>query len=153
MRSSIEEATPETRRPCFWFISRQHGFGHGRQVFHVLAQRRHVDVEDVEAVVEVGAQVAFGNGVRGVAVGGGQHAHVHVLLGARAQAAQLALLKNAQQLGLGADGHFADLVQQQRAAGGQLEAAGAPLGRAGEGALFVAEDLAFDERSQEWRRS
>ena len=111
-----------------------------------VAQRRHVDVEDVEAVEEVGAQVALGDGVAGVAIGGGEDADIDILLGARAKAAKLAFLEDAQQLGLGADGHFADLVEQQRAAGGQLEAAGAALDGAGEGAFFVAEDFAFDER-------
>ena len=116
------------------------------KVFHMFAQGRHMDVEDVESIVEVGPQLALGNGLAGIAVGGRQHAHVHVLLGARAQPAQLALLENTQQLGLRAGGHLADLVQQQRAPGSQLEAAGPPLDRAGEGALLMAEDLALDQR-------
>ena len=58
-----------------------------------------------------------------IAVGGRQHAHIDILLGARAQAAQLALFQHAQQFGLGGMGHLAHLVQQQRSAVGQLEAA------------------------------
>ncbi len=90
--------------------------------------------------------MAFGHGVVRIAIGGGEHADVHLLLNARAQAAELALFQHAQQLGLGAGGHLADLVEQQRAALGQLEAAGAPLDRAGECAFFMAEDLALDQR-------
>ena len=67
------------------------------------------------------------------------------LLDLGAEAAEALLLDDAQQLGLGADRHLADLVEQQRAFLCQLEAAGAALDGAGEGALFVAEDLRFDQ--------
>ena len=40
---------------------------------------------------------------------------------------------------------LADLVEEQRAAVGQLEAAAAPLRRAGERALLVAEQLALQQ--------
>ena len=42
--------------------------------------------------------------------------------------------------------HLADLVEEQRAAVGQLETALPPIGRAGERALLVAEDLALEQR-------
>ena len=142
---ALKKPARKRLRPCFWFISVTIASAIAARFFDVLAESRHVDVEDVEAVVEIGAQVALFNGDAGIAIGGGEDAHVHLLLGARAQAAELALLKNAQELGLGGDGHFADLVEQQGAAGGQLEASGTPFGRAGEGAFFVAEELAFDE--------
>ena len=51
----------------------------------------------------------------------------------------LALLDRAQQLHLRGQRQFADLVEEQRAAGGLDELAGVLLGRAGEGALLVAE--------------
>ena len=56
-----------------------------------------------------------------------------------AQALDLALLQHAQQLGLQAERHLGDLVQQQRAAVRLLELAGVGAGGAGEGALLVAE--------------
>jgi hypothetical protein len=56
-----------------------------------------------------------------------QHAHVDFLLGAAAEAAELALLQHAQQLDLRRRRHLGDLVEEQRAAIGQLEAAGAPI--------------------------
>ena len=64
---------------------------------------------------------------------------------AAADALELALLEHAQQLGLGLEGHLADLVEEERAAVGQLEAADASVDGAGERALLVAEQLALDE--------
>ena len=68
------------------------------------------------------------------------------LIGARAaDALELALLEHAEQLGLGFGGHLADLVEEERAAVGQLEPADPPGDGAGEGALLVAEQLALDQ--------
>ena len=54
--------------------------------------------------------------------------------------------QHAQQLGLAAEAQVADLVQKQRAAGGQLELALAALVGVGEGPFFVAEQFAFEQR-------
>ena len=51
-----------------------------------------------------------------------------------------------RQLGLRRQRHVADLVQKQSAAVGVLEQARLVLGGAGEGALHVAEQLAFKQR-------
>ena len=58
----------------------------------------------------------------------------------------LPLLQHAQQLDLRHRHHLGDLVEEQRAAIGQLEAAGAPIGGAGERAALVPEDLALEQR-------
>ena len=65
----------------------------------------------------------------------------------------LALLQRAQQLGLQLERQLADLVEEQRAAVRELEAARAALQRAGEGAALVAEELALDQRWRGSRRS
>ena len=67
----------------------------------------------------------------------------------RARAAQpleLALLQHAQDLGLGHRREVGDLVEEQRAAVGQLEPALLAPGGAGEGALLVAEQLGLEQR-------
>src|SRR6059036_4142627 len=51
----------------------------------------------------------------------------------------------AQNLRLHAEGHIADLVEEQRAAAGQLEASDPRSDGAGEGATLVAEELGFEE--------
>ena len=64
---------------------------------------------------------------------------------AAADALELALLEDAEELGLGLQGQLADLVQEEGAAVGQLEAADPPGEGAGEGAFLVAEQLALDQ--------
>ena len=61
------------------------------------------------------------------------------------------LLQHAQQLGLRRQRHLGDLVEQQRAAVGRLEAAVAALDRAGERAALVAEQLRLEQRLRERR--
>ena len=55
------------------------------------------------------------------------------------------LLQHAQQLDLRALGNLADLVEEERAAVGLLEAPLAPRDRAGERAALVAEELALEQ--------
>ena len=63
-----------------------------------------------------------------------------------ADALELLLLQRAQQLDLHRGRDVADLVEEQRAAVGELEPAELLLDRAGERALLVAEQLALEQR-------
>src|SRR5690606_22676352 len=60
-------------------------------------------------------------------------------------AADLAFLQYPQQPGLGLQGQLADLVEEQGTAVGGFHQAGTARDRAGKGALFVPEQLGFDE--------
>src|SRR5207237_8813943 len=60
--------------------------------------------------------------------------------------AEFPSLQNLQQLDLRRRRRLADLVEEQRAAVGELEAALAPIGGAGERAFFVAENFALEQR-------
>src|SRR5581483_9875325 len=62
---------------------------------------------------------------------------------------ELPILEHAEQLRLRLEGQLADLVEEERAAVGQLEAADAPRVGPREGALLVPEQLALDERRRE----
>src|SRR5690606_34194103 len=80
-----------------------------------------------------------------VAVRRRDEAHVR-LLGARAaQALELLLLQEAQQLYLHRGADVADLAEEERAAVRELDPPRLALGRAGERALLVAEELALEE--------
>ena len=57
----------------------------------------------------------------------------------------MTLLQRAQQLGLYRGRELADLVEEERAARGRLEASDAPLDGVGEGAALVTEELALDQ--------
>ena len=65
--------------------------------------------------------------------------------GIGADALEAAVLGDTEELGLELGGHFGDFIEEDGAVVGLFEAAD-PLGDgAGEGALFVAEELAFEE--------
>jgi hypothetical protein len=113
-------------------------------VFLVRAQRRQVDLDHLQPVVEVGAEAAFGHLVGQAPVGGGDDAHVHRDLLLAAHRADAPVLQHAQQRGLQRQRQVADLVEEQRAALGideqPVAARPAALGRA----LRVAEQLVLD---------
>ena len=104
----------------------------------------HLQQHHVEPVVEILAEAAGGNGRFQVGVGGGDDAHVHRDGFGGAHGPHFAFLQHPQQLGLELQGHVADLVQEQGAAVGGLEEAGAVAIGAGEGALAVTEEFGFE---------
>ena len=89
-----------------------------------LAQGRQADRHDVEPVEQVLAEQALADQLAQVAVGRGDDAHVGADRRAAADRGVLALLQHAQQARLRLDRHVADLVEEQGAALGLLEAAG-----------------------------
>ena len=116
-----------------------------RDVLEPIAQRRQMQAQHIEAVVEVLAELALLDRVLGILVGGGEVAHVDLDLAVPADPAHLAVLEHAQQLGLERDRHLGDLVEEERPAVRHLEAALALPDGAGERALLVAEDLALHQ--------
>src|SRR6185312_6779175 len=121
--------------------------GEGIEVFETLAQRRQLDADDVDAVIEVAAELAARHLVLEVAVGGEEHAGAGADLLASAEAEEAAVLQQLQQLVLQAELEFADLVEEEGSAVGLLDAAGLAGEGAGEGAFFVAEELALEQGS------
>ena len=69
------------------------------------------------------------------------HAHIHTAGVCAAQALEFVLLQNAQYLGLQLQRHIADLIQEQGATMGRLEAADRLRDSAGESTLFVSEEF------------
>ena len=97
--------------------------GHGRQIVlahvhvhektgqfqHVVpafAQGGQAQRDDVEPEIQVLTEFALFDPVLQIAVGGGQHAHVHPHCFRAAHPVDLAFLKHAQQLGLEGHIHF-----------------------------------------------
>ncbi len=131
---------------CFRFRFVEQRRGQHRQIVLAIAQRRQRNGKHVQPVKQVLAELAFPDGVIERRIGGRDHAHVQLNLALSAQPAHAPVLQHAQQFGLRGDRHIADFVQQHGAVLRQLEASGAALDRSGEGALFMAEQLAFHER-------
>ena len=78
-----------------------------------LAQRRDDERDDVEAEEQVLAEASGADLLGQVLVGGGDDAHVHRHALRPAHRLDALLLEHAQHLGLGLEGHVADLVEEQ----------------------------------------
>ena len=111
----------------------------------MVAQRGNKKGNDVEPVKQVFPEVAFLDLLLQVLVGGGDHTDIHGEVIARAYRGEALLLDDAQDLGLGAQAHVADFVQEERAAVGLLELAHLVFHGPGERAFHVAEQFAFDQ--------
>ena len=116
--------------------------GQQGDVFLPFPQGGHDDLQHAEAEVEVAAEAPLGHVAFQVAVGGGDHPHVDLDRLAAADALEGMPFQHAEELGLDAGAHLADLVEHERALVGGLELADLPLGGAGEGAALVAEQFA-----------
>ena len=102
-----------------------------------------------DPVVEVLAELLLLDEPAEVAVGRGEEAHVDLAVAHVAQPAEAQVLDHLQQLGLHLQVHVADLVEEQRAAVGDLEQALLGRDRAREGALLVAEQLGLQQLARE----
>jgi len=116
-----------------------------RQIFFVLGEGGHGDLDHGEAVVEVFAEEAIGDGLAEIAVGGGDDAYVDLACLQRADALDFLVLEGAEELGLCGGGHIADFVEEEGAFVGGFEEAWFIAVGAGEGATNVPEEFALKE--------
>src|SRR5262249_23312518 len=112
-------------------------------VLGALAQRRQLDGDDVQPEEEILAEASRRDLVAQHAMGGGHHAHVDRERRRAADPQHLAVLQHTQQLRLYVRTDLGDLVEEQGAATGPLEAAGTGRGGARERTLLVTEELAL----------
>ncbi len=110
-------------------------------IVRALPQRRHMDLDRVDAVEQVlpepGGRAQFG----GREVGGADHPCVDLDGPIRPHARDRLALERPQQLGLHGQAQVADLIQKQRPPGSDLEPPCPVLARIREGALAMAEQL------------
>ena len=110
-----------------------------------FAQRRHGDRKDREPIHEILAQLSVAHRVPRIAIGRGDHAYLRSQLVLAADARVAARFQHAKQPNLHIGRHFADFIEEERSAGGALEAAAVHPNSARERALFIAEELRLDE--------
>ena len=127
-------------------IALQEVVGEQQHVGLPLAQRRDEDREDVEAVEQVLAEAALLDRPLEILVGRGNQPDVGLQRLVAAEALELPLLQDAQQLDLRRQLHVANLVEEQRPSLGQFEPPLLAGVGAGERPLLVAEQLGFDQR-------
>ena len=86
-------------------------------LFPSLPQRRHMDTDDGEAVIEILTELAFRDALLEVGIGRGEHSNVHTLRTSFPHRHDLGLFEKTQQLGLYVERKIADFIQEQRAPG------------------------------------
>jgi hypothetical protein len=114
-------------------------------VFGTIAEGWHFDVHDIEAVVEVGAELSGLDGGGEVAVGGGEDAGLDADGLDGSDGEDLFIFDGAEELGLGAGSEFADFIEEEGAAAGGDEETGLIAVRAGVRAALMTEELIFEE--------
>ena len=115
-----------------------------------LPERRHADLDDVEAIVEILAECSLGHSVGQHPIGRGENPDIDNRRGlVRADALNLAGLEKPQQHPLHAGAGLADLVHEGRAAVRELEDARAIAVRTRETPAHVPEQLRFEQRLRE----
>ena len=102
-----------------------------------------MNVHHIEPVVEILAEAALLDHRLEVAIGGGDDAGFGAQRLGAADPLVGAFLEYPQQFRLQGEGHLSQLVEEQGAVGGQLEASLLARRGAGEATLLVTEQLAF----------
>jgi hypothetical protein len=119
--------------------------------FTLVFKERQVYGNDIQAAVEVLAEVSVANLFKEVAVRGREYSHVDMDGLFSPDALEVLGLKHPQKPDLGGWGDFADFIQENGAPIGLLEAPGFLADGSGESAFFMSEKLAFEQRCREGR--
>jgi len=138
-RDHVDVAVHRAREPL-------HEVAHeGRNVLGSLPERRSVDREYVQPVVEIVPEALLFDHPEQIAVRRCNDAHVHLDGLRAADPLEFLLLQHPEKLRLQLERDLAHFVEEQRAGIGHLEPSDLLRDRAGERALLVAEELALEE--------
>src|SRR6202041_2646501 len=125
-----------------------HEFG---DVLFSLAERRKRNRENIQAIVEVFAELAVLDHVPQITVGGSDDTDIDSRRAGAAHWLELALLKHTEELGLKFQGHVTNFIEEQRATVGEGKAADVRIDGARESSAFMAEKLAFEKARRHGR--
>src|SRR5580698_3205760 len=139
-RGDLAHFPPQLATETKQIVTHEH-----QEIVPALAQRGEMDGEDGQPVVQVRAELLLYDSRLEIPVTGGDDAHIGVDGLAAPYAFEGLRLQQTQYLRLQRDGHVSDLVQQDRPSVTLLETADATAVRAGESALLMPEELAFEE--------
>src|ERR1700722_9566007 len=114
-------------------------------VGRAIPQGRHAKSNDIQAVVKILAEAAIGDGFEQIRVRSGDHSYIDRKRLRTADALDLALLQNAQQLDLQRERHFTDFVQKNGASMRLLEQPHTRVDGSRESSLGVAEEFRFEQ--------
>src|SRR5437870_9170676 len=116
-------------------------------VFATLAQRWNFERKHDEPIEQILPEAAGSHSFFQIAVGGGNDAHVDLARARVADAFNLLLLQDPQQLGLHGQRDFPNFVEKERAAVGEFEPPELVAQRARERAAHVPKEFAFERFS------
>ncbi len=116
-----------------------------RHVVLAVAQRRQLDRDDVQPVEQIFAELALFHHLAEIDVGRRDDPDVHLDRLHAAEAHEVALLDDAQQLRLRLERDVADFVEEDAPLVGEIEHPLLGIDGAGEGALDVAEQRRLEE--------
>ena len=128
----------------------QEFLGQKLYVVRPLPKGRNGNVDDVQPVIQVLSEKAFGYQFRGDLVYGGDDPHIDGDVPGAAHSPDVGLLQDPQKLGLKVVGHGGYLVQQDGAAVGLLEKS-CPVHRSRESALGCSEKYALQKALRDGR--
>ena len=121
-------------------------FGEEWNILTALPEGGQIQRNDVDAVVEVFAELPLANEVFEVLVRRCDDTHIHLDGLYATDSGELSFLQDAQQLGLRHGAEVADLVEEERAGIGEFELPDSTGRGIRKRAFFMAEQLTFDER-------
>src|SRR5262245_18466570 len=120
-----------------------------RNIFAALAQRRHRERKNIEAIVEILAKRALVDHSEQIAVCCRYQADISAQRARGAQALEGVLLQHPQELGLQLEGEIPYFVQEERAPVGQFKAPETLREGPREGTFFVPEEFAFEQAGRD----
>src|ERR1700677_3164565 len=94
-----------------------------RNILFAIPERRHKKRDDVKAIEEIFAKVAFGDLFLEILVGGSDDADIHAQGLGSAHWSEHLIVESAEDFGLRLEAHVADFVQVERSTIGALESA------------------------------
>jgi|GEM_PF-3705325 len=115
------------------------------KIFVAIAECRERERDNVESVEQVFAEIAFGDQLFQIAIGGSHDTDINIDAAVAADRFKPSLLQDSQQLHLSFGGDVTDFVEEQSAAVGGEKPTGFIGMRAGEGTADVSEQFTFKE--------
>ena len=116
-----------------------------RNILATLAQRGHFNRKHIQPIVQILTKRTFVDHFFQIAVSRSQNAHIGLYRARTAHPFEALLLQHAQQFDLHGQRHITDFVEEQRTTLSELKAPDTSRNRTGECALFMAEQLTFQQ--------
>src|SRR5487761_19954 len=121
--------------------------GQLRDIFDAGAKSGQIHLGNINPVIEIGAEPAGGNLMFQGTIRGTNDTNPHADVLPAADAGELGVLQQLEELSLKGQIDFVDAVQKKRAHIGQLNASRLAGVCAGKGTFFIAKEFAFEQRT------